>query len=500
MGIVIYVHNLRLISYCNKMNNSCFISRKLLVITAIVWLGLPLVIFLIGWLRPILGYPLAIGVIWASFRTISTLESSHEAIVYIDRKFWIMTAFVLMFTIFSGIGGFAYQRFWDHAFRNAVFNDLVNYPWPVVETNDEGVSELLCYYHAFWLPAAVIAKIAGSVLVGNIMQLIYAFVGYMTVAIFVFNIIGQRNIKLWVIVLLALFSGWNIVIFFISSPDLVKVFTVSEIYQVDKEISFGFLSAPGFPALSMFIYNSGIASWMAFGLLYDQRNNIPRLIFLYSLLFLFAPIPVVGLFPALTYWIYRKLKMAFSLENVIGVLIFLIVGVYFLSNHRTDGFKPTAFYSFGEFCWKTVVFVLLSYVIYLPYIWKYVRQDVFFWILCGTTIVIPYFSLNGQNDLGFRIGIPLTYCFVVLVIKSVSEIRQCPRYKAVGLIVTLIIGAINSSSIYSVSAVMSYRCIISGTQLRQTCMPTTFDDKVNPLKENFVARGESMFTKYLMKQ
>lgn len=196
MGIVIYVHNLRLISYCNKMNNSCFISRKLLVITAIVWLGLPLVIFLIGWLRPILGYPLAIGVIWASFRTISTLESSHEAIVYIDRKFWIMTAFVLMFTIFSGIGGFAYQRFWDHAFRNAVFNDLVNYPWPVVETNDEGVSELLCYYHAFWLPAAVIAKIAGSVLVGNIMQLIYAFVGYMTVAIFVFNIIGQRNIKL----------------------------------------------------------------------------------------------------------------------------------------------------------------------------------------------------------------------------------------------------------------------------------------------------------------
>ena len=88
MGIVIYVHNLRLISYCNKMNNSCFISRKLLVITAIVWLGLPLVIFLIGWLRPILGYPLAIGVIWEEKATkeLDMLLQESERLMYVDKE------------------------------------------------------------------------------------------------------------------------------------------------------------------------------------------------------------------------------------------------------------------------------------------------------------------------------------------------------------------------------------------------------------------------------
>lgn len=499
MGIVIYDHNLRLISYSNKMNNSCFISRKLLVITAIVWLGLPLVTFLIGWLRPIIGYPLAIGVVWASFRTISTLESSHEAIVYIDRKFWIMTTIVLMFTIFSGIGGFAYQTFWDHAFRNAVFNDLVYHSWPVVETRDDGGTELLCYYHAFWLPAAILAKFTGQMWVGYVMQSLYAFIGFMMAAILVFDLIGVHKIKLWVIILIALFCGWDIVIFFFSWPDLARTSTVEEIYMIGKDLPFLAMSAPGLGPLSLYIYNQGIAAWIAFGLLYDQRYNIHRLLFLYSLLFLFAPIPTAGLLPAMTYWMCRHIRTVITLENVIGGLIFIIVGLYFLANNRTDGFDA-AFHSFGEYSWKTAVFLLFSYVIYFPYIWKYIHKNVFFWILCATAIIVPYISLNGERDLGCRIGMALAYCFMVLVIKSICGIRFWPRYKVVALVVTLIIGVVSSSGMYYHNIVMNYRCIVSGTPFRQTCMPTTFDDKVNPLKENFVARGESVFTKYLMKQ
>lgn len=125
--------------------------------------------------------------------------------VYVDSKFLIMTILLFLFTIFSGIGGLAYQDYWDHAFRNAVFNDLVNHSWPVTETID-GKIELLCYYFAFWLPAAIVAKLTGSMFLGNMVQLAYAFIGFMLIAIFVFNNIGEHKIKLWILILIPLFA------------------------------------------------------------------------------------------------------------------------------------------------------------------------------------------------------------------------------------------------------------------------------------------------------
>lgn len=480
------------------MNDRHFISKKLLIIIAIVWLALPLVIFLTTWIRPIIGWPMAIGVVWASARTITGVKSPSDVIVYVDRKFLIMAVLVFLFTVFSGIGGLAYQDHWDHGFRNAVFNDLVHHPWPVTEIK-EGKIELLCYYLAFWLPAAVAAKLSGSMLIGDMVQLLYAFIGFMMIAVFVFNIIGARKIKFWVLILVALFCGWDIVTFFISSPDLVQTLSVKQIYLTLKDMPFWCMSAPALPSLSLFIYNQGIASWVALGLLYDQRADIRRLLFLYSLIFLFAPIPAAGLLPAMAYWMCKHLKVAFSGENLVGVFVFVIIGLYFLANNRTDGFDAV-YPTFWEYFWKILVFTFMSYVIYLPYIWKYVHKNAFFWILFVTAIVVPYFTLNGRTDLGARIGIPLTYSFMVLVIKSMLEMRQWPRYKAVALVVTLMIGMVSSSGLYCSNLVMNYRSYVGGTPFRQDWIPTTFDEEVCSLKENFVARGESVFTKYLMKQ
>ncbi len=418
--------------------------------------------------------------------------------VYVDSKFLIMTILLFLFTIFSGIGGLAYQDYWDHAFRNAVFNDLVNHSWPVTETID-GKIELLCYYFAFWLPAAIVAKLTGSMFLGNMVQLAYAFIGFMLIAIFVFNNIGEHKIKLWILILIPLFCGWDIIAFLISRPDLVKMMTMKELYMVLKDIPFGGMSAPSLPTLALFIYNQGIASWVALGILYYQRTNIRHLLFLYSLLFLFAPIPTTGILPPLIYWMCKNMKSVFSVENLIGSFVFVVIGLYFLANNRTDRLNAVS-YTLWEYIWKMSIVTFMSYVIYLPYIWKYVYRSVFFWILFVITIIVPYFTLNNVSDLGSRVGIPLTYCFMMFVIKSMRDIRQWPYYKTIALMVTLIIGMVSSSGMYFSNMMKNYGCYVSGKSLRQDWMPTTFDAEVCPLKDNFVARGESVFTKYLMKQ
>lgn len=478
-----------------------YITRRQLVAVSIFWLALPLVMFLITWIKPLVGWPLAIAVVVSLVKCVKALDNADTPVIYIDRHFWLMIVLVLLFTAYSGIGGLFYQGFYDHAFRNAVFYDLVNYEWPVVRENtDTGSLELLCYYHAFWLPAAALAKMTGSLFVGNMAQLIYAFLGFVMIAIYVFEYLGKIRIRIWILCVLALYCGWDIVLFVIAFPELTQSLTLKEWYLCGKDMPWYTFSAPGLPDLVLYIYNQGIASLLALGLLYEQRNNLKSLVLFYSLMFLFAPIPTTGLLPATAYWVWKHLKRAFTVENIIGILVFIVVGLYFLSNNRVGSVESTSTKTLMEYIWKLAVFLLLSYVIYFPYIWKDIRNNIPFWILFVTASVVPFFSLDGKTDLGVRIGIPLTVCVAMMVIKTLTKIAELPRYKAVALVATLFIGAISSSGMYVNNVIKAYRCICSGIPLQRTEMTTVFDPQVCCLRDNFVADGESFFTKYLMKE
>jgi len=477
------------------------ITKRQLTVAAIVWLALPLIIFLATWIRPIIGWPLALAVSVSLFRSMKNLEDSDTPVIYIDRAFWIMVVLMFLFTVYTGIGGLFYQGFYDHAFRNAVFYDLVNYEWPVVlQDPQSGEMELLCYYHAFWLPAAAVAKISGSLVAGNLTQTIYAFMGLVLIAICVFEYLGKTRIHIWILCVLALYCGLDIVLFVIAFPELTQSLTLKEWYLIGKDMPWYTFSAPGLPDLVLYIYNQGIASLLALGLLYEQRNNLKSLVLFYSLMFLFAPIPTTGLLPVIVYWVLKHLKRAFTVENIIGIFVFIVVGLYFLSNNRTGSVESTSKMTLMEYIWKLAVFLLLSYIIYFPYIWKDIRNNIPFWILFVTASVAPFFSLDGVADFGVRIGIPLTVCVAMMVIKSLTKIAEIPRYKGVALVVTLFVGAISSSGMYVQNIVMGYRCIVSGIPLQQTSMTTVFDPEICCLRDNFVADGESIFTKYLMKE
>ncbi|MDE5842364.1 MAG: hypothetical protein K2H35_01345, partial [Muribaculaceae bacterium] len=137
---------------------------------ALYYLYLPLAIFLFGWVRPEFAIPLAILSGLLPIRICRKLKSAEFH--FQRRKLLIAAGIILLWVILSGIGGYVWQNRWDHFFRNAVFNDLIQRPWPVADGND-----ILCYYLGYWLPPALLAKITGSSAIGNFAQLIYGFFG-----------------------------------------------------------------------------------------------------------------------------------------------------------------------------------------------------------------------------------------------------------------------------------------------------------------------------------
>ena len=104
-------------------------------ILAVLYLAIPGVLFALGWLRPVAAAVVALSLAAGTAGFIRETIAEKKNLPPIDRrdgrKLAGMLVLVVLWVLFAGVGGFVWQNPWDHKFRNAVFMDLVNHPWPV---------------------------------------------------------------------------------------------------------------------------------------------------------------------------------------------------------------------------------------------------------------------------------------------------------------------------------------------------------------------------------
>ena len=119
---------------------------------SILYLTLPFILFLFGWVRLTIAIPLAIIILFALYKLlfpnppISQSTNSQFPISQSAIYWLLLTSFWLLL---SGIGGYAFQN-WDHNWRNVVFRDLMNFDWPVYYAQPEsGPVKMLVYYVGF---------------------------------------------------------------------------------------------------------------------------------------------------------------------------------------------------------------------------------------------------------------------------------------------------------------------------------------------------------------
>lgn len=468
------------------------IRTKYIRIAGLFYLFIPVLIFFLGWLHWYLSVPLCLLMFFCLYKTILSTDGTILSMSW--QKLFFILLILLCWSVLSGVGRYVWQNE-DHYWRNAIFNDLVNYDWPVINGNYS-----LCYYFGYWLPAALMGKLFSSIAVGNVFLLLWTWLG---MSFFYFLISDYlKKVKIGILFILIFFSGIDL---FGYSALYLKTHSFSNLLWdlttfPHLEWSHIPFQASSISTLLFWVFNQAVPFFVGMMLLLLNKNwkFAP---FQYSLLLIFSPFPFVGFAPVMVYWGIKErqktgwgtfLKKNLTLENLAAILIILTVGLFYLSNIAAgeSGFRtPTSKYLF---------YLLTQYVIYFFFILKANGRDPLLWIMFVTCLVLSLVNLGESTDFCMRTNIPLTIYLMLLVMKYIYTINIAKRVKTL-LIIVFMLGAITPFFEIARTIRETYVCISEGKnwERKYSMDDSIFDKKL--IGPNFLGREDSLFNKYLMK-
>lgn len=429
------------------------IKTKTITSAAIGYLLLPFIIFCMGWLKLYISIPISILLLYFYYRIIRTSDSNEN--IKIDRKdFWIGISLITIWVFLSGIGGFTFQN-WDHHFRNALFRDLINSPWPVyfsdtsvTQANNQDNPLFLIYYFGLWLPPAIIGKVFGYS-IGQLFLFLYVLFG---VGLTVILLKNKINSSLWFAALLIIgFSGMDIIgtILYKGAtsspypslwPPISHLEWWAQIYQFSS-----------FTTQLYWVFNQAIPIWICV-LLYLNFPSYNNILYLWSLTLFLAPIPSIGfvlfivcdilsntfkyIWPSFfrkNTWVnslkisLSETKTMFSSQNILGGGIVLIISSLFFTANQTSsdfGFLNAA----DGIIFHYLLFLLIEGGILLALIFPLKKNDISWYVVGFSLIISPLIFLGNGANFSYRASIPALIYLMVWAGEIIQNDRSLYRW------------------------------------------------------------------------
>lgn len=487
------------------------VSVKHLPSLAYIYLMIPVLLFLIFWVTPIVSIPLSILVLFGVYRIIRKSTSLHLEIPVNRTKLYIMVFVICLWVVGSGVGGIVWQNRWDHMYRNAIFHDLVQYDWPVI--NLQGVEpRTLCYYIGFWLPSAAIGKLFGFQ-VGYFSQLLWACLGVVIAFLLLCEFVKKCSYK--VLLIFIFYSGLDIipyVLYGVRSSGFASV--LSELAAgAHLELTLSQFNSSSNTTLLFWLYNQTIPFWVGFLLLLRESSNRTRL-FTFMLLLLFAPFPAFALAPLLAFQMIRGmiqqhrvaglkgiafLSDTLTVENITGFIVSLVIALYFMGNASAGKTQilPLDKATIVHF----VLFFVFEFLVFLPFIFQKAKKDSVFWMLFGTMLVFSFVQMGESYDFAWRTSIPAAFYVMILLLQSLPE-SKVPVWKKAALVLVLIIGAVTPMMEIVRTGEMTYACYTGQTDdsLVSIGKTSVFDMQDDRFYTNFIGSNDSFFAKNLQRR
>ncbi|MBR2525412.1 hypothetical protein IKE67_02990 [bacterium] len=388
---------------------------KILDKITIIYLILPMIIFLVGWLNPIYALISCAALIYVVSQVFKSLLKRKLEITKVQLISLVTIA--LVWCILAGIGGLYYQSP-DWHIRNAVFRDLINFSYPVIYDNGAA----LVYYFGMFLPGAVVGKIAlylhaapeTAFNIGNWFNLIYSSTGISLVFLQTLILTNAKKKQLFLVLFLFIFfSGLDILYGSKNNFSLLHI-----------EVHHGFLEYSSNTTLLFWVYNQTIAPWLVTALFLRRPFNMSNYGFLGVLGLFSAPLPFIGLGIYMSLmtvvrfvrqFIKQHLKIflkdLFSIRNILSILILMPVFYFFYASNVTSKEDPIFFLNLPL---MTVKFVLIEVGVYLICIfYKNIKNPIYYATVISL-FVCPFLFIP---DLSMRVSIPALFTLFVLVIK-----------------------------------------------------------------------------------
>ncbi len=429
---------------------------KLLIISSYLYFIFPLIIFFFGWLKLIYAIFSSLTIIGSLILTLKNFNFKENKLSY-NKVLFLFFSLLLIITwlFFSGIGGFGYQN-WDFHGRNAIFGDLISHDWPINYdySNEPTMNQLfgehgtLIYYFLFWLPSALVGKLFGWK-IANLALFFWALIGILLTICLISRYTKKSNLIFTLIFILwggldivgiILMNNFNILGNGHSSFNLGIRGTIgSIIYNLinNNQLEWwsGLLLQFSSHSIQLFwVFNQSIPVWVITILLLniDNRKNI---LFTYSLIFLFAPLPAIGLIPFVIYKIvfqnseknYPNIKHlifdSLSIQNILGFFVLASISYLFFSSKL--GSHPKNFIWENSstdpvFFKRLILFAIIEFVILMLLVFR--KENKFLWLFTFFSfILIPSYRYGIYNDFAMRVSIPAILISYILLINKIAN-------------------------------------------------------------------------------
>lgn len=489
----------------------------------LAWLGFPVLVFLLTHVRLLIGLPLAVLLIGAAAYACwrrrpefapdpapgSPVPLGRLALLYLVLLAWVAT---------SGIGGLAPQSL-DWLKHMAVLHTLIERPWPA-PVDAEGQPAIMAYYVAWYLPGALVGKVAGWD-AAHLTLLLYSWIGVMIVANGFFLLVREASWR--ATLFLILFSGLDALALLLFPGYAYDRLNVMHLESWSHRWQYS-----AFTSLLIWVPQMGLAGWMATAAVLQlraDRTAVPLLGLLLVLLLLWSPLLVCGLAPFVVAVTLPGLRLreivAWACQPVTwaAVLLGALLSAYYLSRlglevptevripigwvYEVGQAHGRVALTAGAFAAYLIAFVILEIGLYAAFIVGSAHR------LPGrhddrlaparhrgilvAALVLIVFTLSMQiginNENAMRTSIPLLFVVAVLLFPVLTILWASRRWRPV-VAVLIIIAALTPVTEFARQALTVQRGIGAFTA---TVQPFTLEE----LQRDYYGPGDTFLWQYV---
>ncbi|MDW7690386.1 hypothetical protein R9C00_23500 [Flammeovirgaceae bacterium SG7u.111] len=501
-------------------------EQSWLVIFTFLYLGIPNLIFVLGWLHWYIAIPVSLALLWSGWRIY--LENKEASLPWakseITKKaLWLMVIVVTVWLLVAGSGG-VFRQFGDYEKHNSIVRELTEKAWPVILGDSDvvkGETTFLCYYLGYYLPTAFLSKLT--------------HIQYANIYLFIWTWIGVVLTFFWIRKLAGLKKGS---LLFLIFPLLAGLDVYAAVYRlVQSVVHHGFDDSFWEIVLyngldGMLLHNWGAAAkaqnfnyrdinrfiswmpqhamgaWLAGAWIYWEGSFKKKNIYIGLIVVLtinISTLAAIGcVFLALVYLFRNDFKTNFSTHNLFTAIGLGLVMLSFLLAHYP--ISPKGF--LWEFInWRTIPFVLfffylIEFGIYAFLVHPFYRMKSFktdFLMVIGILILLPFYKLGFYNDWLIDVPFSILLIFWILIIRFLAHARRNLRFWV--FVFLLATAALTPIHMMSMSIMGSYLGAeffpISTPEHSPWITDVEFRDVIT---KQYMGKTDSFFWKYLAKK
>ena len=421
------------------------VSYKVFFLASLLFLVIPVILFCLGYLRPLIGFTLA--VCFAGMTAIAFFDCVKDAdgnlldkqsiMIEIPVRYLVIFAVsAVLVSLITGVGEYVFTL-QDHPYRRAILRDLVNYDWPVIynyntQTNPEVIKifgivsgeRAFSYYFVYWLPAAVIGKLFGF--------------GAANAALFIWNSIGvflgfvamcaiNKRCSFAMPFLYVFFAGLDVI------PNIVHFITGYSSWLWLEGWVPGISFVANFTELAN-VFNQIVPCFLIMALLLMSRSMRSAGL-IGGVLFAYSPWAVFGLLPIIVGLALRKemrgktakrniLNILTPVNIVSAILLLVLFGSYYMSNSGAVSFRGFTWTFYNRpllFIPCYLLFIVIEVVPFAVVLYGRHKKDPVFIAVLITLCLVPLYRVSEMNDFSMRGSMPGLFVLCIMFSGYISE-------------------------------------------------------------------------------